>query len=139
MASACLLVQTTTLLFVAPRGRVRAGLVISLRQARQKPAPLLGAGKFGTSKGPPLLLREKTIAGVSFSVVWHCDRAAGYGEQVSLLFLLVLMWLDSHLPRIQEPFSQFLDSSQRKLICVLLNWCVCGRKGELGIPIPVSC
>ena len=31
----------------------------------------------------------------------------------------------SHLPEVQESLNWFLDFSQRELVQVLLNWCVC--------------
>lgn len=53
------------------------------------------------------------------------------------IFLPELMDLVLHLSGEQEPLNCFLDSSQKKLVHVLLS--VHGGKEDLGLPILSSC
>lgn len=76
----------------------------------------------------PSLSREKIGAGcflwlmcLSEIMVRRCLKVLFVS-----LFLPALVWLVSHLPDVQESLNWFLDFSQRELVQVLLNWCVCG-------------
>lgn len=73
---------------------------------------------------------------VLLSTTWHYARCGESREKVPWIFLLALMHLVSCLPGVQKPLNWLLDFSQRELIPVLLlNWYLCGRKDEMGLPI----
>lgn len=137
MASACMHVQTSVY-SLQTQGLVYAGLVSCPRQASRRHSLGQKSEKLGCQMFSPTysLFTEKQGAEGSLLIIWHCARDS---KQVSPLFLLVSMWLDLHLPRVQEPFNQFLVSQKQKIdSCVgVKSVCLWGRRvqGFLFFPL----
>lgn len=135
--SACLYTSSNhpTSLSVTPGGSQMPCSVSFLRQARYKPAPgvaLREGGTLGIWSNSSASQGETWSWGFPPSLM-ACTRGGDYGKRGFLFSLLVLMQLNLHLLRMQEPLNWFPDFSQRVLIRVmLLNHCVCGEKESSG-------
>lgn len=81
---------------------------------------------------------EAGIWVVFFLIIFCSGEQRNYGEQLSQISLLDSMWLVSHLLRVWEPLSQFLDFSPEESVFhywTQIQWCVHGGKMTPGLPI----